>query len=112
MIPMMRCFNFKVFAIIIVLAMMVMIAFIARAEYDPKINGLDYHTYQVEVPSSPSDSCRAGTWAADADYVYTCYPDDTWERSARDTWVAAEYYLKIDGTYYLKIDSTYYLRIQ
>jgi hypothetical protein len=41
---------------------------------------------RVASPKSSHDACTRGSWAFDADYVYTCVADNTWKRASLASW--------------------------
>lgn len=49
-------------------------------------NGVPVVTKQAGVPSSASDTGKAGSMAWDDNYVYVCTATDTWKRAALSTW--------------------------
>lgn len=40
----------------------------------------------VPVPSTSTDTCFAGMFSWDANYIYVCVADDTWKRSTLASW--------------------------
>jgi len=54
---------------------------------DKAIAGVTASNGFVSPPSTPTSTCTAGTWSADANYHYDCYATNSWNRVAKDgTW--------------------------
>lgn len=69
--------------------------------------GSSGNTFYVTAPTSPSDTCTAGNYAADVNYYYICLTTDTWERTAIATWsVSASYLLLETSDFILQEDGS------
>ena len=54
---------------------------------DNAISGVTASQGFVSPPSTPTSTCKPGTWSADANYHYDCYATNSWNRVAKDgTW--------------------------